>query len=665
MIQERTAEMHDGGAESEPGDRARTKERSAQRWEQLLGGRVLAWIGGVAVLVGLALLFALAVSHGWVSPAGRTLLAAAGSLLLLAAGAWLHEHRGRTDAAMVATATAISGLFATVTVASVVYAILPVPAALGLAVLIGGVAVALAVRWRAQGIAALGIVGSLLAPVLVGAPGSAATTALLFVAGLSAVGVLVWQRWAWLACVAFVITTPQWAIWLLSTPELPVVTAVAVLSAFGALTVAAALGLERQAPAESLRASSTFLLVCNALVLGLVGRATLLELGAPLGAKAWLVALAAAHVAAGCLALWRLPAIGRETGLLLVVIGVLVGDVVLTSVVSGPGIPAAWALTGVVCAGLLSRSGHRPRDASLAALGLGGHTALALISAFLQAPPSAIGAGVEALLGPALGLAAVAAGCFTSARLAGVSAWRQALDSLGLLVSFYLTAVTLDGAALAAAWALEAAALALIARRTRDVVAAGGASVYLAAAGMLALAVAPPDALVHGLEDPVGAAVALGAVAFGALRLGDMWRAEPVLRWAMALAAGVFLLYLASTVLIGLYQPGSEQQVVGDIDLPVRQQGQLLLSVLWSVVGVATLVVGLRADLPALRLGALALLGIVIAKVFLYDLSTLTSLYRVVSFIALGLFLLLGAFAYQRLQRAPLPDLRSVPPGLR
>lgn len=665
MIQERTAEMHDGGAESEPGDRARTRERSAQRWEQLLGGRVLAWIGGVAVLVGLALLFALAVSHGWVSPAGRTLLAAAGSLLLLAAGAWLHEHRGRTDAAMVATATAISGLFATVTVASVVYAILPVPAALGLAVLIGGVAVALAVRWRAQGIAALGIVGSLLAPVLVGAPGSAATTALVFVAGLSAVGVLVWQRWEWLACVAFVITTPQWAIWLLSTPELPVVTAVAVLIAFGALTVAAALGLERQAPAESLRASSTFLLVCNALVLGLVGRATLLELGAPLGAKAWLVALAAAHVAAGCLALRRLPAIGRETGLLLVVIGVLVGDVALTSVVSGPGIPAAWALTGVVCAGLLSRSGHRPRDASLAALGLGGHTALALISAYLQAPPFAIGAGVEALLGPALGLAAVAAGCFTSARLAGVSAWRQALDSLGLLVSFYLTAVTLDGAALAAAWALEAAALALIARRTRDVVAAGGASVHLAAAGMLALAVAPPDALVHGLEDPIGAAVALGAVAFGAVRLGDMWRAEPVLRWAMALAAGVFLLYLASTVLIGLYQPGSEQQVVGDIDLPVRQQGQLLLSVLWSVVGVATLVVGLRADLPALRLGALALLGIVIAKVFLYDLSTLTSLYRVVSFIALGLFLLLGAFAYQRLQRAPLPDLRSVPPGLR
>jgi uncharacterized membrane protein len=49
-----------------------------------------------------------------------------------------------------------------------------------------------------------------------------------------------------------------------------------------------------------------------------------------------------------------------------------------------------------------------------------------------------------------------------------------------------------------------------------------------------------------------------------------------------------------------------------------------------------------------------------VAKVFLYDLSALTSLYRVVSLIALGLLLLVGAFAYQRLRPPPLPDMRSV-----
>src|ERR1051325_2243065 len=36
--------------------------------EDLLGGRVLAWLGGIAVLVGIAFFFALAVSHGWIGP---------------------------------------------------------------------------------------------------------------------------------------------------------------------------------------------------------------------------------------------------------------------------------------------------------------------------------------------------------------------------------------------------------------------------------------------------------------------------------------------------------------------------------------------------------------------------------------------------------------------
>ncbi|MEO6858441.1 MAG: hypothetical protein ABI323_07630 [Solirubrobacteraceae bacterium] len=46
---------------------------------------------------------------------------------------------------------------------------------------------------------------------------------------------------------------------------------------------------------------------------------------------------------------------------------------------------------------------------------------------------------------------------------------------------------------------------------------------------------------------------------------------------------------------------------------------------------------------------------------FLYDLSMLTSVYRVASFTGLGRLLLGGAFAYQRLRPPALPDMRSVP----
>jgi len=45
---------------------------------------------------------------------------------------------------------------------------------------------------------------------------------------------------------------------------------------------------------------------------------------------------------------------------------------------------------------------------------------------------------------------------------------------------------------------------------------------------------------------------------------------------------------------------------------------------------------------------------VTLAKVFLYDLSSLDSLYRVASFVALGALLLLGAFAWQRLR----PEMR-------
>jgi uncharacterized membrane protein len=51
--------------------------------------------------------------------------------------------------------------------------------------------------------------------------------------------------------------------------------------------------------------------------------------------------------------------------------------------------------------------------------------------------------------------------------------------------------------------------------------------------------------------------------------------------------------------------------------------------------------------------------------VFLYDLSTLTSIYRLISFIVLGVLLLAAAFAYQRLRPPPPPDMRTLHPSQR
>jgi uncharacterized membrane protein len=154
----------------------------------------------------------------------------------------------------------------------------------------------------------------------------------------------------------------------------------------------------------------------------------------------------------------------------------------------------------------------------------------------------------------------------------------------------------------------------------------------------------------HGLTAPLAAA---GALAAATLALAVASRAPEALHHgarALQLGAVVSALYLASTELVTAF---------GGLG------GQALVSVLWALIGVGALVTGLRLQRTDLRRGALVLLGLTAAKVFVYDLASLTSLYRVASLTGLGLLLLAGAYAWQRLRPRALPDLRGVPEALR
>jgi uncharacterized membrane protein len=74
----------------------------------------------------------------------------------------------------------------------------------------------------------------------------------------------------------------------------------------------------------------------------------------------------------------------------------------------------------------------------------------------------------------------------------------------------------------------------------------------------------------------------------------------------------------------------------------------LSVSVLWTVYAGLLLLLGVTRQLPILRWQALTLLGIVVLKVFFYDLSFLDRTYRVLSFFILGSALLAVSFFYQR-----------------
>lgn len=74
----------------------------------------------------------------------------------------------------------------------------------------------------------------------------------------------------------------------------------------------------------------------------------------------------------------------------------------------------------------------------------------------------------------------------------------------------------------------------------------------------------------------------------------------------------------------------------------------LVLSGVWIIYGIIVVVIGFLRDVRSIRLGGIALLGLAILKVFLYDLNSLEQPYRIVSFIALGVILLGASYLYTR-----------------
>ena len=87
---------------------------------------------------------------------------------------------------------------------------------------------------------------------------------------------------------------------------------------------------------------------------------------------------------------------------------------------------------------------------------------------------------------------------------------------------------------------------------------------------------------------------------------------------------------------------------VSDLFRASKTQRDFGWSALWMIYGAALMIIGFRRANSFLRWLALILLGVTVAKVFLYDLSELQRIYRILSFIALGVLLLAISFAYQR-----------------
>lgn len=85
-----------------------------------------------------------------------------------------------------------------------------------------------------------------------------------------------------------------------------------------------------------------------------------------------------------------------------------------------------------------------------------------------------------------------------------------------------------------------------------------------------------------------------------------------------------------------------------EVDYGRRYTRDLVTSAAWGLYALTLLAVGVWRGLRALRMVALGFLVLTVLKVFLYDLSALSGFYRVLSFLGLGLALILVSLVYQR-----------------
>ena len=513
--------------------RQRPVLRPGETLEDLLGGRVLAVLGGLTIFIGVILFLAIAIDRGWIGVEARVALAFAGSTALLAIGLFLYERRGQTDAAVAAVATALASLYGSLTYATAVQDVIGESVGLLVAALIGASGALIAVRWRSQVVAALGMLGALAAPVLVQSGTSSLALAFTALALAGTVAVLVWQRWGWLAIGAFVLTAPQLAFWADDRDGL--LLPLLVLSLYWCAFVVAAIGYELRVPTSKLRVSSTSVLLLNAAFAAALGGGLIEDRGSLQGVTAWVLALTVAHI-------------------------------------------------------LLGAFGFRQR---------------------------------------------------MSAEIAGL------LVAIGVGLSGITLALALDGPVLVVGWSAEAVILAWVAKRTGEARALVFSVAFLMLAAVHTLVdEAPPAALLDGVGDLGQALVATVAVGVAALLAGLLVERRDVSVLLRA-AAAVSFVYAASLGIVDLVQ--------GD-DVERSQTAQVVLSAFWASVGLVAIVVGLVRDVREIRYGGLVLLGLGVAKLFLYDLSELDQLYRVLSFIAVGLLLLAGAYAYQRVRSVGRPQ---------
>ena len=610
--------------------------------ESRIGGHWLLYIGTAVLVLGIGFFVKYAFENDWINQTGRVLIGAAAGLAMVAGG-HLFARRGYALYGQIVAGGGFAALYVSVFAALSFYGLISRPAAFGLMVLVTACAALAAEAHRSQGLAGFAAAGGFLTPFLVGGGQNAQIVLLSYDALLAAATMVMASRRGWpflnLLSYAFVLVTfIAWAD-RFYTPAQWVPTQV-FLAIFAALFTGAGVRTRRAGGKQG----------------EVVG---ILLLTAPLVFHAGSVANLQPHWMALLVYLTIAAVVGVAASMkadrawLRLTVFALVAPVLWQFIGEhgGPG----WRLAPAVVALALYAM-------NLLAIGerLARRTGRWFKADVLLFHVNALGlfAGLYAIVDPV-------ATAWTPALALAIAAWHGALtwawrdtseeaslNSLAVAFAMLGFAIGLqfDQWWAIVGWAIESAAVVWVGLKARrDWMRLGGAVllgwtiVRLLSFGFFE----PPAGFSPIVNARVGATLLIVAVCYVLALLHRRYgggladRAGPEIA-ALYVLANVLTIVLLTTE-ISFYW-----QMRENTDAAARLARSASVSVAWAVYGIALIVVGIVRRYAPVRYLAIALLAVTIVKAFLSDLSMLGGIYRIIGFVGLGVFLLIGAWLYQR-----------------
>jgi len=502
--------------------------------EEILGGKGLAIVGGLAVLIGIVFFVAVAIRKGMFPPSLRMILAAIGSAALVVGAERVHRRGLDKTLSAVLAVVGLLGGFATMLGSINHFDLIPHRSSLVIAPLIGAAALWCGHRCGLRFLVALGAILAIVGPIAAQIDPSPALSAYAFGLFLLAGALALQFGWQELWPLGLMGVAITWAPWFSHEWYMynTATVGIAALCLLLVANVAVAVASDGRWSTTSTPAPLAIAVLPAATAGVALGGVELLHTvqAAENAENWWITALAVAMSVGGYLITMRNRK--RLTGPFVVAIGFALAAVAIGMWFEGPGRAIGWAAQAVVAAwAARAVRDDRPLVGSVLAL------AIATIGAVDLCPPRALG-------------------------------WDEV------------------------SW--------------RGVVAVAAVAVAAAAAAWLARDV--PERFIDMTGHRTHVLVALSALA--------TWYGGSV---AIVQALGV------------------------DHDAT-----QVVLSVVWAIIGLGLIVVGLARHHRIIRIVGLGLLGLALAKLVLFDLRYLQSTSRALSFILVGLLALAGAYAYQR-----------------